>query len=281
MNSNFKINGYSHCRLYKFKEYSGYISITKLPDPLQITLVSSPELFCRGKRKIEMIFDECFLDIFYGCANFAVVGMKNENLSVDMLIGTLECISRSSKCSILSNEIVVKGEIDDRFRPSYDKIVSNITAKFIRDVSKSSVYLASKFIHNWGIDKYSSLYSNVDTDDKDSDMNTGLAIKTFGNDFKAFVVGADVRTHYDLPDIKKIIFNDPATIVYWVDGSKTVVKTADGETFNKEIGLAMAISKKFMEMHGIAYPRAAFKHLVENAIDCSQKTAEKKAAKNN
>ena len=43
----------------------------------------------------------------------------------------------------------------------------------------------------------------------------------------------------------------------------------------------MAISKKFMEMRGKAYPRAAFKSLVENAIDCSQKTAEKKAAKNN
>lgn len=280
MNSNFKINGYSHCRLYKFKEYSGYVSITKLPDPLRITLVSTPELFCQGKRKIEMIFEDCFLDIFYGCANFAVVGMRNENLGVDMLIGTLECVSRSSQCSILSNEIAVKGEIDDRFRPSYDKIVANITAKFIRDVSKSSVYLASKFIHNWGIDKYSSLYSNVGMDDKDSDMNTELAIKGFGKHFNTICFDTSIKAH-DIPDIKKIIFNDPATIVYWVDGSKTVVKTADGEKFNKEIGLAMAISKKFMEMRGKTYPRAAFKYLVENAIDCSQKTAEKKAAKNN
>lgn len=27
-----------------------------------------------------------------------------------------------------------------------------------------------------------------------------------------------------LPKIKDVIFNDPATIVYWADGTKTVVK---------------------------------------------------------
>lgn len=47
-------------------------------------------------------------------------------------------------------------------------------------------------------------------------------------------------------DIKDVIFNDPATIVFWVDGSKTVVKCRDGETFDPEKGLAMAISKKVL-----------------------------------
>lgn len=47
------------------------------------------------------------------------------------------------------------------------------------------------------------------------------------------------------PDIKKVIFNDPATVVYWTDGSKTVVKCHD-ESFDMEKGLAMAITKKFM-----------------------------------
>ena len=44
--------------------------------------------------------------------------------------------------------------------------------------------------------------------------------------------------------IKKVIFNDPATIVYWQDGSKTVVKCQEGDTFDPEKGLAMAISKR-------------------------------------
>ncbi|MBP5597967.1 MAG: hypothetical protein J6Y02_21545 [Pseudobutyrivibrio sp.] len=45
--------------------------------------------------------------------------------------------------------------------------------------------------------------------------------------------------------ISDVIFNDPATIVIWEDGSKTVVK-AENEAFDPEKGLAMAISKKML-----------------------------------
>jgi hypothetical protein len=45
-------------------------------------------------------------------------------------------------------------------------------------------------------------------------------------------------------EIKNVIFNDPATIVYWKDGTKTVVKTQGNEPFDPEKGLAMAICKK-------------------------------------
>ena len=50
-------------------------------------------------------------------------------------------------------------------------------------------------------------------------------------------------------EIKDVIFNDPATIVFWLDGSKTVVK-AKNEPFDPEKGLAMAFSKKFMGNQG-------------------------------
>lgn len=49
--------------------------------------------------------------------------------------------------------------------------------------------------------------------------------------------------------IKKVIFNDPATIVFWSDGTKTVVKCHD-EEFDPEKGLAMAISKKALGNQG-------------------------------
>ena len=45
--------------------------------------------------------------------------------------------------------------------------------------------------------------------------------------------------------IKNVIFNYPATIVFWNDRTKTVVKVADGETFDPGKGLAMAIAKKY------------------------------------
>ena len=44
--------------------------------------------------------------------------------------------------------------------------------------------------------------------------------------------------------ICKVIFNDPATVVLWSDGTKTVVKCGPEDTFDTEKGLAMAIVKK-------------------------------------
>ena len=50
-------------------------------------------------------------------------------------------------------------------------------------------------------------------------------------------------------DIRKVIFNDPATIVLWADGTKTIVKAVD-EEFDPEKGLAMAIAKKALGNKG-------------------------------
>ena len=44
--------------------------------------------------------------------------------------------------------------------------------------------------------------------------------------------------------IRKVIFNDPATVVLWSDGTKTVVKCGPEDTYDMAQGLAMAIVKK-------------------------------------
>jgi len=51
-------------------------------------------------------------------------------------------------------------------------------------------------------------------------------------------------------NIKKVIFNPPATIVYWRDGTKTVVKCGKNDVFDEEKGLAMAIAKKHLGNKG-------------------------------
>ena len=42
----------------------------------------------------------------------------------------------------------------------------------------------------------------------------------------------------------RVIYNDPATIAFWSDGTKTVVKAQPGDIFDPEKGLAMTIAKK-------------------------------------
>ncbi len=46
------------------------------------------------------------------------------------------------------------------------------------------------------------------------------------------------------PKVKAVTFSKPATIVWWKDGTKTVVKCGDKDTYDAEKGLAMAIAKK-------------------------------------
>ena len=53
--------------------------------------------------------------------------------------------------------------------------------------------------------------------------------------------------------IKDVIFSDPATVVFWSDDTKTVVKTRGGEKYDKEKGLAMAIVKKITGNTGNYY----------------------------
>ena len=56
-----------------------------------------------------------------------------------------------------------------------------------------------------------------------------------------------------IPEITRVIFNKPATIVFWADGTKTVVKSHGKEKYDKEKGLAMAISKKALGNKGSYY----------------------------
>lgn len=47
-----------------------------------------------------------------------------------------------------------------------------------------------------------------------------------------------------LPSPKKVIFNPPATVILWGDGTKTVVKCCNLDEWDPEKGLAMAFMKK-------------------------------------
>lgn len=42
----------------------------------------------------------------------------------------------------------------------------------------------------------------------------------------------------------KVIFNGPATIVFWKDSTKTIVKCAEGDKNDPKVGLLYAIAKK-------------------------------------
>lgn len=61
-------------------------------------------------------------------------------------------------------------------------------------------------------------------------------------------MNCDIRSN-----IKNVIFNYPATIILWKDGTKTIVKVRKGEKYDPEKGFAMAVCKKMFGNEGNYY----------------------------
>ena len=73
-----------------------------------------------------------------------------------------------------------------------------------------------------------------------------------------------------VPEIVRVIFNEPATIVFWNDGTKTVVKCMEDEEFDEEKGIAMAFMKK---LYGTGYMRKIRRHIPTRAFKEEEKRA--------
>lgn len=82
----------------------------------------------------------------------------------------------------------------------------------------------------------------------------------------------EVRAAMNAATIKNAIFAPPATIVYWSDGSKTVVKCSERAIFDPEKGLAMAIAKRCGGNKGSYYKE------IQNWVEKSGKKYPGKAA---
>lgn len=91
---------------------------------------------------------------------------------------------------------------------------------------------------------------------------------------------------------ERVIFNPPATIVHWSDGTKTVAKCNEQDTFSEEVGFAMACAKKLFHPYEKfvaqfknaerpykkkdAAPTVQAKPVTDKAADTACKTACKK-----
>lgn len=85
-----------------------------------------------------------------------------------------------------------------------------------------------------------------------------------------FMVGEALKnvTKSFAPDsIKKVIYKDPATIIFWSDGTKTVVKCMEGEDYDPEKGFMAAVTKKvFGDKYGWV-----MRHHVKPAVENENK----------
>ena len=92
---------------------------------------------------------------------------------------------------------------------------------------------------------YAQIWANH-VSDCISDMNDLTTWDDFSSTLKDLHKSAYGMTSMstDTVFLKNVIYNDPATIAFWSDGTKTVVKAQPGDIFDPEKGLAMVIAKK-------------------------------------
>ena len=91
---------------------------------------------------------------------------------------------------------------------------------------------------------YTTTYDPFTTEFRGSFKVADEIIKNIHNDLTYQMY---IRPHFR---IKKVIFNNPATIVYWGDGTKTVVKCGKDDTYSEETGLALCFMKKALGNKG-------------------------------
>lgn len=87
----------------------------------------------------------------------------------------------------------------------------------------------------------------LDTDEAEDRAVVSSAVKQMLNKYSGTLIKPFI------PEIKKVHFNDPVTVVFWTDNTKTIVRCGDNDIFDPEKGLAMAIAKKSLGNQGNYY----------------------------
>lgn len=138
-------------------------------------------------------------------------------------------------------------------------------ANFDTDSNYLRTFIRVSHRNHIGTEKYAIIW-------KEADSLTGAAVPILvdvrtkiGSTCDSVIdkyVAVDIAVTNDLYDrmsltIKDVIFNPPATIVFWMDGTKTVVKDQGEVFYDPEKGMAMAVAKKAFGNQGNYYNQFA------------------------
>lgn len=148
----------------------------------------------------------------------------------------VDLLSEGGICISHSNNVDIEDLIDAIIKyPYYKNIDIYKEAKKIHDNRLCSFNTIHKNSgrYPWKESKHEDVldtmrYSLLNNEIQNKDEIKSFINKTFGSGLV----------------IKNVIFNEPATILFWSDGTKTVVKCQNGDIFDPEKGIAMAYMKK-------------------------------------
>ena len=91
-----------------------------------------------------------------------------------------------------------------------------------------------------------TVYKELEQEINNSFLENELAEDEIDNDLNLIrmIEELEEEEQYDYLAYERIIFNDPATIVIWADGTRTVVKACKEDKFDKGVGLKTALLQR-------------------------------------
>ena len=124
------------------------------------------------------------------------------------------------------------------------------------------------FLPTGGTIDCESTWTTVFNDQIEKEIMEGMKNNnefTFINRLGSYSTYIQDSDNYELLKPERVIYNDRATICYWKDGTKTVVKATEDDHMTHEHGIAMAIVRKL-------YPsRQEFLRTVNSGYDTNLK----------
>lgn len=154
-------------------------------------------------------------------------------------------LNLDEKCKVLTD--IINAELMNRGLAVRAEVCTNVPRMgfffdfFYGRNEKYRRYIHSCDIYEWDVVSLTKLVSEI------IDSAPFTQLPTFHYEYAknaTVIKSITPRRKTKCMDIEKVIFNNPATIVLWKDGTKTVVKSQPGDVFDEEKGLAMAISKR-------------------------------------
>lgn len=178
--------------------------------------------------KVELRLYDCVCDCSWSAAEFVMRYCEHDNEALKALKDLHEICNKDGKELAELAKNIIKGE---------NEMYKVVDGKVYLDVPD---YLNA----------YSKALAKFYEKERE-DMNLYYDC----SDMTGFIGGHVFRDRVNQVDlaIKKVIFNDPATIILWKDGSKTVVKCGDHEKYDPEKGFAMALAKRYLGNRGRYY----------------------------
>lgn len=168
------------------------------------------------------------------------------NIRSELLGRNIQCIGSYSQSEIICTDVIILVFASDFTLPK-------IRGRRFDDIFVMTDTCPPDLIHyrtNGNIIKYTNHLGTEIVDYVEQIHRITYAMNPLSYVFKNNFEIIPLSQQSLKPQIKNVIFNDPATIVFWTDGTKTVVKAQDDDVFDPEKGLAMAISKKALGNKG-------------------------------